>query len=70
MHPEDIPRRRCPRALQYLVDEWVLSPMRLERLFDRIPLAERAIPMLGSAEGFDSTHWPLERDAAFGDVID
>ena len=68
MHPEDIPRRRCPRALQYLVDEWVLSPMRLERLFDRIPLAERAIPMLGSAEGFDSTHWPLERDAALAEL--
>ena len=42
--------------------------MRLERLFDRIPLAERAIPMLGSAEGFDSTHWPLERDAALAEL--
>lgn len=68
MHPEDIPRRSCPEALQLLVDEWVLSPMRLERLLERIPLAERAIPMLGSARGFDSTRWPLERDAALAEL--
>lgn len=68
VHPEDLPRRRIPGALQHLVDEGLLGPSLLEWLFDRLPLCDRAIPMLGSAGGYDTILWSVERDAALAEL--
>src|SRR4051812_7171121 len=69
MPPEDLDvSTRIPGALRPLFQEGILSWSQLAPLVTRLSVGERFVFLLGSEEGFDSTRWSLEHDAALADL--